>query len=173
MSTRVQKVEQMLRREIAELLLRGELRDPRIQPIAAISVTGVRVSPDLGTARVFVDGLGDAVDFPRLLAGLNAGAGALRAAIGARSRLRRTPRLRFERDQSVDQGRTIERVLSELALAQPSVAAPTSTGDEPEDEPDDDEPDDDEPDDDEPDDDSEPTELADGSTEDGPARSGG
>lgn len=115
MSTRTQRVEQLLRREIAGMLLRGELRDPRVSPIAAISITGVRVSPDLGSARVFVDAMGEGVDVMRVLAGLNAGASAMRAAIGPKIRLQRTPKLRFERDESVEQGRTIERVLAEIA----------------------------------------------------------
>ncbi len=118
MSTRLQKVEQVLRREIAEALLRGDLRDPRVQPIAAISITGVRVAPDLGSARVFVDALGEKVDFKRLLAGLNAGASAMRAALGPKLRMRRTPMLRFERDESVEQGRAIERVLDEIKAAE-------------------------------------------------------
>lgn len=127
MSTRTQKVEELLRREIAELLVRGDIRDPRVQPIAAISITGVRVAPDLGTARVFVDGLGDAVDFPKLLAGLNAAARAMRAALGSKISLRRTPTLRFERDESVDRGRAIERVLGELAH-EVRPAEPTADG---------------------------------------------
>lgn len=128
MSTRLQKVEQVLRREIAEALLRGDLRDPRVQPIAAISITGVRVAPDLGSARVFVDALGDKVDFPRLLAGLNAGASAMRAVLGPKLRMRRTPTLRFERDESVEQGRSIERVLGEIKAAE--AVAPVTDDDD-------------------------------------------
>jgi ribosome-binding factor A len=127
MSTRTNRVEQMLRREIAGMLLRGDLRDPRIQPIAAISITAVRVAPDLGSARVFVDALGDAVNVPRVLAGLNAGAGAIRAALGPKLNLKRTPSLRFERDDSVDQGRTIERVLAEIAVESAATAEPAAT----------------------------------------------
>ncbi len=126
----------MIRREIAAMLLRGELRDPRVQPIAAISITGVRVAPDLGSARVFVDALGDAVNFPRLLAGLNAGAGAVRAALGSKIQLKRTPSLRFERDDSVDRGRTIERVLAEIATT-PAVAEPAPDDDDDDDDDDD------------------------------------
>ncbi len=129
MSTRTNRVEQMLRREIAGMLLRGDLRDPRIQPIAAISITAVRVAPDLGSARVFVDALGDAVNVPRVLAGLNAGAGAIRAALGPKLNLKRTPSLRFERDDSVDQGRTIERVLAEIAVESAATAEPAPTTD--------------------------------------------
>ncbi|MBX7084202.1 MAG: 30S ribosome-binding factor RbfA [Nannocystaceae bacterium] len=151
MSERTSKVEQALRREIAELLLRGELRDPRVQPIAAISVTGVKVSPDLSSARVFIDALSGEVDLKRVLAGLNAGAPVLRAALGSRVRLRRTPTLRFEADDSIARGRAVEQVLAELAAQRP--AATEAAQDAPDDDaPDDDAPDDDAPDDDAPDD---------------------
>ena len=130
MSTRLQKVEQVLRREIAEALLRGDLRDPRVQPIAAISITGVRCAPDLGSARVFVDALGEKVDFKRLLEGLNAGASAMRAAVGPKLRMRRTPKLRFERDDSVERGRDIERVLGEIAATDAVATVLDDDGDD-------------------------------------------
>lgn len=100
------------------MLLRGEVRDPRLQPAAAISITGVRVAADLQQARVFVDVLGEHSDPQRVLRGLNAAAGVLRAGIGKRVRLRRIPALIFERDISIDAGNRIEEVLAEIAAAE-------------------------------------------------------
>ncbi|MBK6916913.1 MAG: 30S ribosome-binding factor RbfA [Deltaproteobacteria bacterium] len=131
MSERTQKVEQVLRREIAALLLRGELRDPRLQPIAAISITGVKVSPDLSSARVFVDALPGQVDLKKVLAGLNAGAGVLRAAVGRSVRLKRTPSLRFEADESIASGTAVEVLLAQIAAdakAQASAEADATGG---------------------------------------------
>ncbi len=114
-SRRMERVEELLRRELADMLLRGELRDPRLKPAMAISITGARVTADLSVARVFVDVLTDEADIDRVLAGLNAGRSALRAKLGQRVKLRRTPELRFERDDSVIHGARIEAVLAELA----------------------------------------------------------
>ena len=114
-SRRMERVEELLRRELADMLLRGELRDPRLKPAMAISITGARVTADLSVARVFVDVLTDEADIERVLAGLNAGRSALRAKLGQRVKLRRTPELRFERDDSVIHGARIEAVLAELA----------------------------------------------------------
>lgn len=114
MSTRIQRVEEMLRREIADVLLRGDLRDPRLRDTAAISITGVRVSADLGTARVFVDVLSEDLDIAEVLRGLNGAASAFRGELGRRIRLKRTPALRFERDESIRQGEAIEKVLQEI-----------------------------------------------------------
>ena len=114
MSTRTSRVEALLQREIAGALLRGEVKDPRVGDTAAISVTGVRVSPDLSSARVFVDVMGEGVKIGRVLDGLNAGSGVLRALVGKAVRLRRVPSLRFEQDESIERGRSIEQVLEEI-----------------------------------------------------------
>ncbi len=131
MSARARRVEQLIRREVAEALLRGELRDPRVAAHAAeISVTGVKVAPDLGSARVFVDVLGAHIDVARVLAGLNAGAHALRGVIGPRLRTKRTPSLRFEHDTAIAQGSRIEQVLAEIHADEGvSAAAPEGASD--------------------------------------------
>ncbi len=103
----------MLRREIAEALVRGDIKDARLRNPVGISITGVAVSSDLGSARVFVDVLGER-DVQRVLAGLNAAAGLLRAELGKKMKLRRAPSLRFEHDESIARGRSIERVLEEI-----------------------------------------------------------
>ncbi|MCA9653621.1 MAG: 30S ribosome-binding factor RbfA [Myxococcales bacterium] len=114
MSTRTQRVEQMLRRSLADILIRGELRDPRLRNVAAISITAVKVSPDLGSAQVYVDVIGSDGDPRRIVEALNAGSHAIRSKLGGRIRLKRTPSLRFLVDESIEQGRRIEAVLAEL-----------------------------------------------------------
>lgn len=104
----------MLQREIAAVIVQGELRDPRLRPAAAISVTGVDVSPDLSRARVFIDVLGDRPPIADVLAALDTGAAAVRARVSRRIRLKRVPALRFVRDESIEKGAAIERVLAEI-----------------------------------------------------------
>jgi ribosome-binding factor A len=162
MNMRLSRVEQTLRRALAEILLRGDLRDPRLRNAAAISITAVKISPDLGQAQVYVDVLRDQVSLPEVLAGLNAGASALRAKLGKLIHLKRTPSLRFVVDRSIEQGYKIEAVLAELHTKEAAAdSAPSEDGteiepddlepDEPEsddlesDEPESDEPESDEP----------------------------
>jgi ribosome-binding factor A len=158
MNMRLSRVEETVRRALADLLLRGELRDPRLRNAAAISITAVKISPDLGSAQVYVDVLGEA-SIDDVLAGLNAGASALRAKLGGRIRLRRTPALRFVVDRSIEQGRRIEAVLAELHAGEAGASSPPSEapdeGNLDSDGPDDDGPDDDGPDGGGPDDDGE------------------
>ena len=109
MSDRTRKVESQLK-EIAGEELAG-LSDPRIRGL--VTVTGVRVSPDLAQATVFYSVL-QGEDEGAAHEGLQSAAGRVQAAVGRQTRLRRTPRLRFEPDPVVDQAMTIEAALREV-----------------------------------------------------------
>ncbi|MCB9752751.1 MAG: 30S ribosome-binding factor RbfA [Myxococcales bacterium] len=111
---RVQRVEETLRRAIAEVILFGNLRDPRLRQTASIGITAVRVSADLSIARVYIDPVTAGVDIDVLLAGLRAAAPVIRREVGQRVQLRRVPELRFIPDESVEKGLAIERALLEL-----------------------------------------------------------
>ena len=114
MSTRQSRVEQLLRREIAGALLRGEIKDHRVRRQEMISVTAVRVSPDLSVARVFIDVLEGGPKVSRVVEGLNAAQGVFKRHLGKVLKLRRTPSLRFEHDDSIEQGTRIEEVLAQI-----------------------------------------------------------
>ena len=75
MTRRTDRVADALQGLIAELLLR-EIKDPRI---GLVTITGVRVSPDLRHARVFFSTLGDADTHEQALAGLRSAAGFMRS----------------------------------------------------------------------------------------------
>jgi len=113
MSTRMERVEETLRRPIADVLLVGGLRDPRLQGVT-FSVTGVKVDADLTLARVFVDILSQGADEAAVLAGLRAASAAVRHELRDKVQMRRLPTLRFERDTSIHQGLQVERILAEI-----------------------------------------------------------
>lgn len=113
MSTRMERVEETLRRAIADVLLVGGLRDPRLQGVT-FSVTGVKVDADLTLARVFVDILSEGADVDAVLAGLRAAAAAVRHELHGKVQMRRIPSLRFERDESIERGLQIERLLLKI-----------------------------------------------------------
>jgi ribosome-binding factor A len=94
----------------------GELKDPRI---GFVTVTGVETSRDLRTARVFVSVLGSERKRERTLAGLEAAHGVLQARIGSELRMKRTPQLTFEYDESVERGVRMSRLIDELAPDDP------------------------------------------------------
>lgn len=107
------RVGEELRHVLAHLLERGVLRDPALAG-RSITVTEVRVSPDLKNATAFVTPLGGAGGAEAVKA-LNHAAVHLRGQVGAAVRLRYTPKLRFVLDTSFDNASRIERVLKEIA----------------------------------------------------------
>jgi len=115
---RLQRVEETLRRGIADALLFGGLSDPRLLNVN-FSVTGVKVDTELTLARVFVDLLSPEHDRASVLAGLRSAAGMIRRELQSRVQLRRIPELRFEYDESVQRGLRIESILSELKQDEP------------------------------------------------------
>ncbi len=114
MSRRQHRVEELLRREIAQMLLRGELRDPRLQPASAVGITGVQVSADLSVATVYVDVLSDSLELQAVLAAFRAAQGLIRHKLSDRVTMRRSPELRFAYDSAIARGNRVEEILAEI-----------------------------------------------------------
>ena len=100
----------LIKIEISNLLLK-QVRDPRI---GLVTITGVKVTDDLRTARVFFVELGKDQCSEEVQAGLGKAAGFLRRELGRRLRLRCVPELLFAYDPSFAYGDRIERVISEI-----------------------------------------------------------
>jgi ribosome-binding factor A len=90
----------------------GELRDPRI---GFVTVTAVKTSADLRQAQVFVSVLGSAKKREQTLAGLEAAHGVLQGRIARELRMKRTPQLTFQYDDSVERGVRMSHLIDELA----------------------------------------------------------
>ena len=108
-SQRQLRVGEEIRHVLAEVLARDELRDPELAG-RTITVTEVRISPDLKNATAFVVPLGGEHS-PEVLKALKRCSAYLRGAIGHEVRLRAVPRLSFELDVSFDQAQRIEEIL--------------------------------------------------------------
>ena len=103
------KVESQIREIVGEEV--ATLSDPRIRGL--VTVTGVRVSPDLANATVFYSVLSEE-GAEEAREGLQSAAGRIQAALGAQTRLKRTPRLRFEPDPVVERASRLEGALREV-----------------------------------------------------------
>jgi ribosome-binding factor A len=110
MTERMRRVNESIREVLAASVL--ELKDPRI---GFVTVTGVKTSPDLRHARVFVSVLGSESKRERTLEGLAAAHGVLQARLARELRLKRTPQLAFEYDPSVERGVRMTQLIDELA----------------------------------------------------------
>ena len=103
------RVGEEIRHVLATTLARGELRDPELAG-RAITVTEVRISPDLKNATAFIVPLGGEHSTEVLVA-LRRGAGYLRGVIAQELRLRYAPHLGFELDLTFDRAQRIEALL--------------------------------------------------------------
>lgn len=104
---RTDRVGALLQSALSELLLRG-VKDPRV---GMVTITGVKLSPDLKHASVYVTSLGDAQKPERMLAGLASARAYLQSQVGRRLGLRFTPELRFELDPSIEAAARLDRLL--------------------------------------------------------------
>ncbi len=110
MTERMRRVNESVRQVLAEAL--PELKDPRI---GLVTVTGVDTTPDLRQATVYVSVLGSGRKRRASLLGLEAAHGLLQARLARELTLKRTPRLTFEYDASVERGVRMTRLIDELA----------------------------------------------------------
>jgi ribosome-binding factor A len=110
MSLRSSRVGEQMKKELSEIIGR-KLKDPRI---GFVTVTDVAVTGDLQQATVYISVLGDEKQREDTLKGLEKAKGFMRSEIGQRIRLRKTPELFFEFDESIDYGNRIETLISQL-----------------------------------------------------------
>lgn len=115
--SRLDRIADQMQRELAVMIQR-EVKDPRLD--AMITVSGVKVSKDLGYADVYVTVLGKE-DKPEVIkenmAILKQAAGFLRGRIGQSIKLRVVPQLRFHFDESVQRGQQLSSLI-ERAVAE-------------------------------------------------------
>ena len=109
-SKRPDRVGHMVQQELANLLV-NEVKDPRV---GFVTVTEVRMSPDLRNANVFVSILGPDEQRAQSMEGLRAATGYLRREVGKRLKLRFIPELAFSNDTSLDQAARLEQVFSAI-----------------------------------------------------------
>ncbi|NLF12967.1 MAG: 30S ribosome-binding factor RbfA [Anaerolineaceae bacterium] len=108
---RQQRVSELIHRELSQLLIR-EVRDPRLDEV---TITEVRITPDLLLARVYFTVLGGAEEQQAARTGLESASGYLRTQLAGRVSLRLVPELSFEVDRSAEYGRRIDQLLDEIS----------------------------------------------------------
>ncbi len=132
MSPRAQRVADQIQRELA-VLIQLEVNDPRV---GMVSITGVDVSNDLASARVYVtvmnslsedaelnqETLGkpgelDQLEIDENLNALNKATGFLRTMLAKRLSLRAVPKLRFYYDSSVERGQRLSNLIDDALEA--------------------------------------------------------
>ena len=111
MAHRIERVNNLIRREISELI-QHQVKDPRLG--AFLTITEVITSPDLKFARIFVSSINGQEEKQKILKVLNAAAGFLRTELAGKMRIRRVPELSFSWDDSIEKGDRVLRLLDQI-----------------------------------------------------------
>jgi len=117
--SRPERVADLIRAEVTTMIAR-ELHDPGV---GFVTVTRVQVSNDLQHARVFYTSLGDTAARKNTASALQRATGFMRRQIGQRLRLRRTPEIEFQFDESIGHQDRVAHLLQEIAAEHPDTPA--------------------------------------------------
>lgn len=123
---RQQRVAELIRHAIAEVLQRGDVQDPVLSS-HVITVPEVRMSPDLKIATAYIMPLGGKDEVP-VIAALERNKKMLRQEVARRVNLKFAPDLRFKRDETFDEFGRIDAILKSDKVRRDVEAA---GGDEP------------------------------------------
>jgi len=128
-SRRLQRVSELIKRELAELVR----RELSVEKVGLLNINEVKVAPDLKNALVFVGHVGTKAQRLQATAVLEGNSKRLNLQLGAALRLKWTPILQFRLDDSVTEANRVLAILEELeqerkpAPASGSPAPPASS----------------------------------------------
>ncbi|KTC76855.1 30S ribosome-binding factor RbfA [Legionella brunensis] len=105
---RTDRVAEMMQRKLSQII-QQEIKDPRLP--AFVTISSVKVSADLGHAKVYFTVLNDDKQLTASI--LNAAASYLRTALARSIQLRTVPQLHFVYDESIEYGRRLSRLIEE------------------------------------------------------------
>jgi len=125
-SLRLLRVGENVRHAISAILVRGDVHDPDLQKVS-VTVSEVRVSPDLRNATIFVMPLGGDPEFVVTKA-LNKNSAFIRGQMSKVVHMKFSPRLKFKLDESFDEASHIGALLRDPKVAQ-DIAVPTDDED--------------------------------------------
>ncbi len=127
-SQRQQRVAELVRHALAEVLSRGDLQDD-VLTRNVITIPEVRMSPDLKLATAYVMPLGGR-DEDAVLKALEKNKKLLRQEVARRVNLKFAPDLRFRRDESFDEAARIDALLRSERVARDTVKPVSDTADD-------------------------------------------
>jgi ribosome-binding factor A len=109
---RLKRIENLVRDHISGLIMQEEIKDPRIDSL--LSVSRVKVSKDLGYADIYVSGFIGEKKIEKAVAALNHASGFIQHKLRGKLHMRKTPVLRFIKDDTIAEGFRMTQKLKEL-----------------------------------------------------------
>jgi ribosome-binding factor A len=123
-SQRQLRAGELIRHSLVEILREEDISDPALEGVS-VTVTEVRMSPDLRHATVFVEPLGGG-HAAEVVEGLNRHAKFLRGRLGRSIELKFTPDLKFLHDESFDEAARMNRLFEDPRVRQDLAPQPPS-----------------------------------------------
>jgi ribosome-binding factor A len=105
---RADRLGDVILKEISQMILREEIKDPRVHSVV---LTGIKLTDDLGLARVYFTVIVDEKDRDEILRGLQSASGFIKRELSRRLRIKRAPDLQFEFDTVLEEGYRIDDLL--------------------------------------------------------------
>jgi ribosome-binding factor A len=109
---RTDRVSGLIQRKLAQIIL-TEVKDPRLPRI--ITVSAVKVSPDMSVAKIYITVLGEQSDSQITLDILTKASSFLRTVLARSIKLRIVPHLKFVYDESIEYGTKLRQLINEVA----------------------------------------------------------
>lgn len=109
-NNRLGRIDEEYRKELSQII-GYELKNPNVTGL--ISVTKVKVTPDLKYAKIFIS-IMNSKNIQETMEGLKKSSGFIRTELAKRINLRNTPELTFEIDDSIEYGAKIDSILKEI-----------------------------------------------------------
>ncbi|MHC1740720.1 MAG: 30S ribosome-binding factor RbfA [Anaerolineaceae bacterium] len=110
-SLRLKRIGDRISQELSEMLVKGEVHDPRLE---GISVTEVKVDRELSYAEIYVSAIEGTSRSKEVLQALENASGFLRKSLSERIELRAFPRLRFHWDVTPEKADRIAQLIAEI-----------------------------------------------------------
>ncbi len=106
------RISDLLIKEISEMLVRGKIKDPRV---SSVSITAVRVTDDMGYAKVFFTSFDEGSDTKEMLEGLRNATGYIKSALSKKLRIKKIPNIEFEYDGLVEKRARIDELIRSVS----------------------------------------------------------
>lgn len=111
---RLKRVESLIRDLVSSLIIKGRVKDPRVSTL--ITITDVKVSPDLSYAKIYISSFESEHKKITAVEALNHAAGYIQQNISKEMKMRVTPKLSFFADDSIKRGFELNDKINKLDI---------------------------------------------------------
>ncbi|MFI5321994.1 MAG: 30S ribosome-binding factor RbfA [Thermodesulfobacteriota bacterium] len=108
---RSQRISDQVVKEVSEMIVRGEVKDPRV---SGVFITGVKITENLSMAEIYFTVLGGESERSQALEGLEHAKGFIRSKLARRLRMRKVPDVKFSFDSALAKGYRVDEILRDI-----------------------------------------------------------